>query len=877
MPRPTVPLPWIALAGLAFALGGARVFAAPPPSAPGAPAPSPTVPPSSLPPPVHRIVGPIAPAVPAPRAGPPGTRMRFLPELGIEDEEGAEGPPPVAKDPPLFGPQAAGRQKVHIQTDRKIGRAKVVPVDDDTTVMILLGNPSVSSFQLTVKARVLVIWLDRKKVPNLDALASAVPGPTEAAGPVSKPKPTGAEAVAAPAKSGDLDSVIPEAVLGIYASGGVDLVTEDQAFRCDELYINPRTNQALLVQPRFDTKIAMQAGTENAHDVPIYVRAERARILAKGLASFDEAAVTTSRASDRIELRARVLTAEEYGQAQTGDPTFLGFTNKGTQHFSGQGIQARGERLTLFYASSAAFGGDKGLGDFPVRIRAFDIGSRSSLGKYAFLTLGGTSAGLDPWLDWSVTGGGYTKRGPAGLADLKFTPKDDRGRVRGFLVEDRSGHDRDGYEAGSGPRGFVELENQWDFAPKWRLDTEANWFSDQGVNNEFFESDAKNHKDRETYLRPRYLNGGFASTLTEGYHLREFQTETIQEPEVEAWSESLPLGRVGPLSLDLSTEAHGGFLRKQFADGAGEPDYSAYRVAAFERLYAPFLVGDVKISPFVGGDLRGYYQRNDGGADLTDGALTGGVSADVQIHKDFAAYGGPWALDGLRHVIDVDLSTYGRWLSGVGPQDVPQFDRIDTDVDRTEVALDVTQRLETRRPIGRIRRNALVAAARTRLSWWPDRIGPYGREGWGSFEWWGGAEVIPATAWIVTEGLSQFDPDELWRASLGGVYAPTDDFSIAVGIRGVRTKVLAPWFNVYYKWNEKWAGRASAFEDFEHDTLSNYRVGLLRFSEDHMWEIGLSTHDRGDDVSFYVNFSPSIGGLPTAPTFTPREDITWSP
>src|SRR5207244_10146637 len=122
---------------------------------------------------------------------------------------------------------------------------------------------------------------------------------------------------------------------------------------------------------------------------------------------------------------------------------------------------------------------------------------------------------------------------------------------------------------------------------------------------------------------------------------------------------------------------------RRFDDLLPDADYEAWRVDLNERIYAPFDLGDVRVSPFVGFHGTGYYDRTDGGPDVTRAAMEAGIRADLQLHRDFDVYGGCWALDGLRHVIDLDAGFFSRFLDDHGAQDVPFFDRLEPDQTRS--------------------------------------------------------------------------------------------------------------------------------------------------------------------------------------------------
>jgi hypothetical protein len=300
-------------------------------------------------------------------------------------------------------------------------------------------------------------------------------------------------------------------------------------------------------------------------------------------------------------------------------------------------------------------------------------------------------------------------------------------------------------------------------------------------------------------------------------------------------------------------------------------------VVVRERLYAPFSVGDLRVSPFVGGAFTGYYDRTDGGEDLTRAALEAGVRANLQFHRDFEVLGGPWALDGLRHVIDADLEAYGRFLDSTDADEAPFFDRVEPEEDRTEVALDLRSRWETRRAYGKRRQNVPVADVRVRAAWWPDGIGPYGRRGPGEVQAWGVGEVSPRRVWVAGGARVTLEDPALERGVFGVLAEPTDDLWVAAGVSQVRDEVLAPWVDAYWRWSPKWAARLGVLYDLEDADVRTYRLTFLRFSADHVFQFGLTVSDAGEDVGLFVDFLPAVDGEPLRSPFDPRETVEVGP
>ncbi len=839
-------------------------------------------------------------AAPAPAASPErpaaaedddqGVPRLRPPDAGPSSNE----PDPSTWDPrlPPLGHPIAARSRISLETDPEMhGTVETFPVDDATVALVMVGNPVIRGDDFVIKADTLVVWLDRTK--NSAFLGFGAPpvggAPSGAAAKDGKPGPPGPDGAAGSAST----SVMPEAVIAIYAVGSVDLQSGDIAFRASELYVNDRRRRALLIEPRFDASTSIG---ESQKPIPIHVRAATMRTLADGYTAFEDAETTTARSNDRITLEIRVLTMEEYGQALAGKkPTLLGFKTAGSQRFGAHSIVGRAERLPLAYVPDAEFGGENGLADFPVRIRHLTAGSRSSFGRWGFLGVGSRQeVGDHAYVDWTANAVGYTKRGLGlggelawkVLGDPRSGPPTLAGKLETFGLYDLTGEDRSGYRAGEGFRGKFELENRWEATRSLRVDTELNAFTDRGFNREYFESDDKTHKDRETYARLRFMEGGTAATLTQGFHVRDFQTETIDQPTVGLWSESLPLGETsGPvhLAFDLSSQATLSRLARRFDTAQPDEDYGALRADVTERVYAPFDVGDVRVSPFVGVRVTGYFDRDDGGDDVTRTALEAGVRANLQLHRDYEALGGPWKLDGLRHVIDFDVGTYTRAFDDVTPADVPYFDRVDQEEDRNEVYVEMRQRLRDAprdgRQVGRARaaqrdprrppgQGVLLAGRRRALR------APRPRASSRSGGW---RRSCPGKAWLSGQSVASFEGATFQHSSIGVQYAPSDTFGAAVGVRHVKQEVLAPWFDVYGRWNEKWGARLSAIRDFDSSHGADFRLGMLRFSEDHDFGFGITVKDDGRDVGVFFAFHPAIGGEPLSSPFDPREAVDFTP
>jgi hypothetical protein len=130
---------------------------------------------------------------------------------------------------------------------------------------------------------------------------------------------------------------------------------------------------------------------------------------------------------------------------------------------------------------------------------------------------------------------------------------------------------------------------------------------------------------------------------------------------------------------------------------------------------------------------------------------------------------------------------------------------------------------------------------------------------------------------VRAESVSSLDDAAILHASAGFVWSPCPTLQTAAGLRYVRSETTAPWYDVYWRWNEKWGARSSGLWDFERSASRRFRFSVLRYSEDHVFELGLAFRDEFDDVSIVFNFLPAIGGVPMADPFSPRDDVDYQP
>lgn len=747
------------------------------------------------------------------------------------------------------------------------GLLKRDPQGDGSALYLMLGNPRLYGSAhrradgrlveaLSIKGTTFAVWVDERALPGFSALGipgADAPGAGRAGERASEPgKP--------------LAELFEDAVLGIYAEGDVEVMYGTLALRAEAFYLEPRSGRGLLVDASFGGRVAGKGLPEQG--IPLDVRARRGRLVAKGLLVFDGAEIGTSRSDDRIELRVQRLTVEQMqaGEADdlgAGRQGLLGFHGETTQRFRAERIAVRGERLPLGSLPYASFG-TSAKDPLPLAIERVDVGNRSSLGAYGFVGFGGDVGPEEaPWLRWVADVGGYTKRGPAAGLELSWERARTRGRLLGWGVLFDQGEDRSGY-APDAPwlRGRVVGESRTQLGPGLLLDVESSVFSDRGFNREFFERDDLVHKDRESYARLLWRQPSVAATLTGRWHARDFVTETVELPQAGLWVGSVPLlvpGRAGGLGVDLSSSTTSGWLGRRVDEALPEAGYEAWRTTTDTRAWLSASVGDVRLSGHLGASAAMYEARSDGGEDLVRSALLAGLQASLQFHRCWARQGGLFELDGLRHVVDVDLSASGRLEDSAEPDEVPWFDEREEVREASQLAVRMRHRFQSRAPGGALRD---LLDLESRFAWYPDDQGPWLQDMPWSLDWNARGQPRPGGRWeLSSEGWVRGDHG-LRRLTAAVAFLPAPRVDVTLGYRYLQGEAAAPVLQAGWRFSERYEARLVQSYNFRE--ASNFsRLLFRRFSADHVWTFGVSLRDD-DDVGFELDFRPSFGSPSTA-------------
>ena len=834
-----------------------------------------------LPPPViRRIPAPGAARTPArsgaapPRATPPASVTPALPPVDLTGDDLDAAPPRLPPDRPT-APPAEGPGDLLFEVDADNGRLEAFEAAGDVAAYVMLGTPRLLQTATTdakgqpvpgfeLRGNLFVVWVEKDAIPGLQSLGASG-GSSDARAPGGRRS----------------TSVIPESVREIYAEGAVELKYDNMVFRADRLYLDPHRFVGLMINPRFD-KLATEGDNSGAlGKVPLYVRAKRAQQIGRGRIVFREGEASTSRAADRFAIGMETLLVEEVEDAEVrkeDEPHFLGYRRSNTQQYTARQIRFQAERVPFLPWPEASFGfstqGDEEA--FPTLFRGVDVGSRTNLGLYGFLKLGTPledAAGRFGDLEGRI--GGYVDRGPALGARARWdrSPAEQGLRTRGlwepFVILDGSGSDLSGFQAPEDLRYRSVLESRTALRDDLDLDVEWNVFSDRGFNLEYFERDELEHKDRESYARLKYdpqRPGTVVATLTGKWHQRDFVTETTMAPQAGLWVLGQPIfssTNRGGLSLDVTSVSDAGYLGRRFDEALTTAEYDAWRVHSDTRINAAFDFGDVRLSGYVGGVADRYDGRTDGGRDLTRTALLAGARANLQMWKTYDVQGGMFELNGLRHIVDVDLEALGRFADSHTLAEVPFFDRIEGEEERGELIARTRHRFETRRTKAQGGGLRTVADLELALMRYLSDRGPYGRRSPGAFEAKLDAEVLHQ---VTLQGEMTIDfEDGLQTGALAyGIRRGegVGRVNLFGGIGYIKDLSWNTSADVGWRFSEKYGIRAQVVYDFENDA-ETYRLVMRRFSIDHVFDFGFRIRDGEFGVE--LDLRPAIGGRVSNP------------
>ncbi len=272
----------------------------------------------------------------------------------------------------------------------------------------------------------------------------------------------------------------------------------------------------------------------------------------------------------------------------------------------------------------------------------------------------------------------------------------------------------------------IRLQHSWNATDRDQVLVHGLYVSDTRFQKDFFRDEWKEMTEPDNYATLTHYGDAFTAGLTARARLNDFYAQVERLPELWFSLNSVELGETG---VYLENDDSLAFLRRLFPEGSSRKDYDAFRGDAEFRLSRPRkYMGFLSVVPRAGyrgtyydktydsyttHDLVSYATTNEWGEvswNSEERATTvqkeggSGFRSLFEIGAEVSTRGyGYWtAEDGTawRHVVEPYLDWTYRFKPNLRPDDLLQFDSVDS-LDKANVAtIGYRQRWQTRREDG---------------------------------------------------------------------------------------------------------------------------------------------------------------------------------
>ncbi len=637
------------------------------------------VPPRGQPPLLIRRATPPPPPAPGPSAAPDGP-------AAAPDAATPEAPAPVPPPPPDAVESDTPVEPVYFHAGQVVSEP-LAPEDPNgpergavqrvvvarENVYLSQGNPDSDLF-LEVRAQRAVIFTARRP-------------PTEGGGPPTTPDVGGVGT--------DLPTADPnqddweETIVGAYLEGDVVIARGERYLRGERAYYDFVANRALMPHAVFRTR-------QEQRNIPIFIRAEEARLLSARELWFRDARLSSS---DFYTPTYHIGVAELYVMDQTP------YDAKGMQ-IGERSYQAEMKHTTfnvrtlpLLYLPYQA--GD--LTDTDVPLRSLQMGKDGEFGFgvesrwHLFRLLGLVQPkGFKAYLDADFYERGLMLGASNRYARDTFTGYDLIYGMWDRKQKDTFGEDREDIAAPD-TRGRFLARHKHFLPNNWQLQLEASYVCDENFLEEFFNSEFWSGKEQETlaYAKKQEENWAFTSLLKVRLNDWQSQAESMPDLGFHVIGES-----VADDLLTLYSESHAGLKRFRPGDDDDDPSSRIFaRGDTRNEVDFPLHFGPLNVMPYAVGRAT-YWDdaRPQGEKCRPYGQL--GVRANTHLWRIYDGVESRlFDVHGLRHILTPELDAFTSCAGGVTPDELFPLDPdIEQYIERKSgVALRLLQRWQTKR------------------------------------------------------------------------------------------------------------------------------------------------------------------------------------
>lgn len=405
------------------------------------------------------------------------------------------------------------------------------------------------------------------------------------------------------------------------------------------------------------------------------------------------------------------------------------------------------------------------------------------------------------------------------------------------------------------------------------LNMQANYLSDPYVLKDFFRKEFRESVQPENRLTLTHRDDNYIAALQFNKRLNDFYENVDRVPELTL---DVPRQQVFDSNFYYESKNSASYLERVFPEGSTAEDYDAFRFDTGHTLYHPFRVGGfLNLIPRAG--YRGTYYSSTFSRDVTtnvylvtptnapafttnevvttlidDGAGFRSIPQlgweasfkAFQTWDDYVVMGDG---DGLRHVVEPYLDhTY--WAEpNLLPEELPQFDSIDTLDKRHDIKLGLRNKIQTRREKNPVDIIDLDVYTFYRVET---------NEGEDDFSdvYWDSDLRLHRDVLIEIDGSYNFYESELQTFNTRVLAELVDDstFSLEHRYRVDRQNLLGAEIGLFP--NSRWAFDAGVRYDIEESELEEHYYMIKRKGQCVSWGIGVREilDDDEDELEVWV-------------------------
>jgi LPS-assembly protein len=369
------------------------------------------------------------------------------------------------------------------------------------------------------------------------------------------------------------------------------------------------------------------------------------------------------------------------------------------------GVFIRAKQVTFYVGPVPIFYTPVWQRHLGYRVFSFAVGYGGRLGGFI---MGRAALHPTDWLSTDTHFDVYSDRGLGLGQDVGWITPQGGGDIKTYYINDSDPYDKHDDAAKraliNSQRYRIKLTDREQINDETYFATKLNWLSDPDVIEDFFNGEFRNEANPENYAVVQHSAEAYAASVRVDQRLNDFYTTVNRTPEATYdWYRS----RVGDSPFYFESENNIAFLEKTYGKTNLPPivlpsNYRSARFDTYNRLFLPLRFKDFfNVIPRAGYRGTWYSETKKSSDSDVRNLFELGTLASFKTYKQLTDKSGFYG-DGLRHVAEPYADYSWRAKPNLGPNDLYQFDAVDTFDKQNEVRFGARNYLQTKRGLKRV-------------------------------------------------------------------------------------------------------------------------------------------------------------------------------